>query len=264
MSEFKPLRFVVLTDLHLRERRGVEKFHHAVEQINALPGIDFVLMLGDFVWDGPADELSALLRRFARPVHFIYGNNDRPRLAEYAASLGPMHHYFEHGNCLFVGLWNCVMQAGMGDHQGGMDAAQIAWTEHVLKRASERQRPYEHLFLFAHSPLRRNWREPAKYWMTPELSERWLDWCERFRVSACFFGHVHADEVFAVGGTKMITTASLNWNFDVKDDSIQPFWQRKQCEWGRYRIVSVSADGIRHESRRLDWSAILARVGAGT
>lgn len=244
---FRNFSFSIVSDPHLREGRGLEKFLSVIDAINARPEIEFTLLLGDFCWDGPVAELDRLLGRFARPCYFVLGNNDRNREPEYRKHFGPLYYSFESNACLFLGLWNAVLQGDMGDHQGYMDATQVEWVERTLSAAREVPDRYRHVVLFAHVPLRQNWQEPSKYWMVPDLSARWLDWCRRFDIRACLFGHTHYSDDFSINGTDFITTVSTNWNFDSQDLSVNPFWNRQRRETGGFRVVKVGADAISHE-----------------
>lgn len=255
---FAPFRFAIVADPHLRERDGEMKLAYAVEQINATPGIAFVLLLGDLLWDGESSVFRAMMARLSMPWFHVLGNNDRDRAEVYGRELGPLYYALRARGCLFVALWSCVPQQGIGDHQGAMDGAQIAWAQETLSIARERRPPYHHVFLFTHCPVLPDWREPGKYGMRSELARQWFGWCRRFDVSACFFGHVHREYAFERDGTQFVTTASLNWNFDDEDESIQPWWRRPQLAWGAWCVVDVEADDVLHERRRIDWRAVLA------
>ena len=252
--DFAPFRFVIVADPHLGEWHGVEKFAWAADRINAEAGVEFVLLLGDILFRGPVDEIRRAMSRLRAPCLHILGNNDRDRVSEYQQQLGPLYYAFEFRSCLFVGLWNAALFEGMGDHQGQMDEAQIAWVQQTLQDARSRSPAYQHIFLFSHCPLRDNWRTPDKFWMRPDLAERWLEWCRRFDVAACFFGHTHFEERLRFGRTDFITTGSLNWNFDATGLSDRPFWEGLWQEVGCYRTVDVTDSGVADTHHRIDWA----------
>ena len=63
-------------------------------------------------------------------------------------------------------------------------------------------------------------------------------------MTACFFGHIHEEECFALAGTKFITTASLNWNFPNESKS-----EADRGDFGGYRVVRVLETSIAHKFR---------------
>ncbi len=93
-------RFVLLTDPHVTVpnpstgwepppipeptlyRHSVELLEAAIDEINALPSIDFVLVAGDMTKDSEPynhDRARELLTRLRRPTYCIPGNHDQPR-----------------------------------------------------------------------------------------------------------------------------------------------------------------------------------------
>jgi len=251
---FQPFRFIVLTDLHVREMNGLDKLERAVARMRSESGVKFLLLLGDLMWDDEIPAFQEMMSRLGMPWYHVLGNNDRPRLREYEDQLGPLYHCVQTHGCLFLGLFNSVPMAGLEQHRGTMDPGQIAWAEQMLVHARSAGPEYQHIFLFAHAPVKENWQVEEKYWMLPELSELLLSWCRRFDITACFFGHVHREEFWTYGKTQMITTQSLNWNFDTENDLDQPFWLRERKEWGGYRVVDVDAEGIETTLRTIAWN----------
>ena len=244
---FTPFDFAIIADPHLDspEQRGVEKMRQAIEKINNQPNIEFVLIVGDLIWHQSIDQLKALLSGLRVPCHLILGNNDAQRVQEYEQEFGSLYYTFEHASCLFVGLWNSVPAiAEPGNHDGDMDEVQIAWTESTLKAAAEHEPPYQHIFIFAHIPPNREAQVKQSLRMRPPVAKRFFRWCREFSVTACFFGHIHEEECFALAGTKFITTASLNWNFLNESKS-----KADRGDFGGYRVVRVLETSIAHQFR---------------
>ena len=241
---FTPFDFAIIADPHLDspEQRGLEKMQQVIGKINDQPNIKFVLIVGDLIWHQPLDQLKVLLADLRVPYYLILGNNDAQRVQEYEQEFGPLYYTFEHTSCLFVGLWNSVPAiAEPGNHDGDMDEAQLAWTESTLKVAAEHQP--QHIFIFAHIPPNREAHVKRPLRMRPPMAERFFRWCRERSVTACFFGHIHEEECFAVTGTEFITTASLNWNFPGEGAS------EADRDFGGYRVVRVRETSIAHEFR---------------
>ena len=244
-NAFAPFSFAVITDLHLSERQGMAQFDRFVEMIDAREDIDFVLVLGDLIWTEPMDELQALMARIRVPMHMFYGNNDAGRLAEYAAAFGPADKTFEHNGCLFVLFWDCLGEDSLQNHMGDISPEQWAWLEGEL--TSARQRGVQQIFLASHVPPTCPNGYYAGFYLFAEAEQQLWDLCRRHNVTACFFGHLHQDDVFSRHGTEMIVTPSLNWNFVPPAKTGQtPLSTWEIVDEGFFRVVQVSRTGISH------------------
>ncbi len=244
-NAFSPFSFAVITDLHLSERQGMAQFDRFVEMVNRRADIDFVLCLGDLIWTDPMDELRDLTARISVPTHVVYGNNDWDRLAEYEATFGPRDRTFDHKGCLFVILWNCLPADSPHNHQGEVSAEQWQWLEDEL--AAARRRGVHHVFLASHVPPRCPNGYYEGFYLREETERRFWDLCERHEITACFFGHLHQDDVFDRHGTEIIITPSLNWNFlppKREPDGPEALWEI--ADEGFSRMVQVHVDGISH------------------
>src|SRR5437868_3134071 len=73
---FRPFSFAVLSDPHLSERQGPQRFERALQMIHDRKDIAFVLVLGDIVWDNDPAKLEEICATAGVPVHLVYGNND--------------------------------------------------------------------------------------------------------------------------------------------------------------------------------------------
>jgi 3',5'-cyclic AMP phosphodiesterase CpdA len=240
---FAPFHFAVLTDPHLL-KRGTPRLESAITQINARDDLSFVLILGDFVWAEPITKLKALLSRIRIPYHVVLGNHDAGRIQEYEAEFGPLYGAFEYRDCLFIGLWNAIPALHEpAARDGDMDGEQETWAVQTLRRARERDR---RIFIYTHIPPRApgEVRDPD-FRMRTALSDKFYQWCREFSVDACLFGHVHYDEVFESGGTQFITTPSLIWNLEGRDDGDVANWTK--TDRGGYRIIHVGAEDLRDE-----------------
>lgn len=244
-SGFLPFTFAVITDLHLSERQGMARYERFVEIVNGRTDIDFILNLGDTIWLGPMDELQALMARPNVPVHTFYGNNDEGRLAEYEAALGPRDRTIEHNRCVFLAVWNCLGEESPHNHMGEISADQWRWLEDEILAAARRN--VQHVFLVSHVPPLCPNGFYEGFYLCEETERLFWDLCRRHDITACFFGHLHHDEVFARDGTEILVTPSLNWNFAPPPPAppgTDPTW--KIVDGGFMRTVHVAADGIAH------------------
>lgn len=244
-NTFTPFSFAVIADMHFSERQGMARFDRFVEILDARGGVAFMLVLGDLIWTGPMEQLRALLERVEIPVHVFYGNNDANRLDEYEATFGPRDRTFEHGGCLFVMFWNCMPEDSPQNHMGDISEAQWQWLDTELAAAEERG--LRHVFLASHvPPTCPNGYYPGFY-LCEQAERRFWALCDRHEVTACFFGHLHQDDVFGHGDTEVIITPSLNWNFAPPVGTgaeVGKAWEI--VDEGFFRIVQVRAGGISH------------------
>ena len=244
-NAFAPFSFAVITDLHLSERQGRARFDRFVDILAARHDIAFMLVLGDIIWTGPMAQLQALLGRVGVPVHVFYGNNDIDRLGEYEAAFGPRDRAFEYGRCLFLLFWNCLPVTSPQNHMGDISEDQWRWLDAEL--TAGRRRGLRHLFLAGHvPPTCPNGYYPGFY-LFPAAERRFWDLCGRHRITACFFGHLHQDDVFGREGTEVIVTPSLNWNFVPPagaGTAEAKAWEI--VDEGFFRVVQVGRDGMSH------------------
>jgi len=242
---FSPFTFAVITDLHLSQRQGMARYERFVEIVNERTDIDFVLNLGDTIWLGPMDELHALMARPNVPVHSFYGNNDADRLAEYEAALGPRDRVIEHNGCLFLVVWNCFPENSPHSHMGEISSDQWQWLENEILAAATRN--VRHVFLVSHVPPLCPDGFYEGFYLREETERLFWDFCQRHGVTACFFGHLHQDEIFSRHGTEILVTPSLNWNF-APPPPVAPGADKTWTlvDGGFMRTVRVAADGITH------------------
>ncbi len=155
------LRLVHITDIHLGHAAAASNgmvlpdragalLTAAVAEINALPGVDAVIVTGDLTDGGTAAELAdvvARLDRLAVPWYAIPGNHDtawspqldkidrrafyrqlgRPDVYGVASEIGGWRVQLNSNACL-IGLDSNIV----GDWAGTVDAAQLAWLDQTL------------------------------------------------------------------------------------------------------------------------------------
>lgn len=249
-TEKKLFSFAVLTDLHISEVNGLDKFHHALDVI-CESDISFIQVLGDVMIDAPLSEFKRILDRTGLPYRVTFGNNDVPRLKEFQDAFGGYYYSFEHEHCLFLSLFNVVpAMDSIHARHGDFNEDQEKWVRSILEEAMRRETDYRKIFIFAHvPPLQPGSPYDPGFRMTVEATDFLYGICNDFGVDACFYGHLHHNEVYEFEDTWHITTPSVNWNF------INSFGYRNSdwipADYGGFRVVHVYPDEINDELRWL-------------
>ncbi len=241
--------FAILTDLHLDELEGRDKFSHTLESLKNEKDLDFLLILGDLGCQGSLAEFKQQLTTVNLPYHIVPGNHDAKRLREFQEAFGPLYYTFEFGACLFVGLFNATPAVEMMQaHHGQLDAQQEEWLHQVLEEASAQEQQYRKIFLFAHiPPLQPGSPMYPPFRMDVDTTDLIYALCHEHQVDAAFYGHVHLHEAFDYQGTWHITTPSVNWNFNTCYGYDHKDWMA--VDYGGYRIVHVFENEISDELR---------------
>lgn len=118
MNSSETFTFAVLNDLHYMTPEDQPWLEGLVRQVNDIPGVELVLVLGDLAEDGTYAELSAarqILSQLAVPWYVVPGNHDGPPnrpLGSGAAGLrdyeslfpGRRNYSFFHKGWQFLGL----------------------------------------------------------------------------------------------------------------------------------------------------------------
>ena len=239
-APFQPFTFAQVTDLHLAEDRGPARLARAAQLIGDRHDIDFVLLTGDLLWRGPMIECQSLIGELGLPVHALYGNRDGDRLAECEAAFGPRDNTFRHNNCLFVMSWNCLPFEPHENHRGDWTEDQWLWLAEQLEVG--RSDGCQHLFFASHVPPAHPQGYFPAFFMRDKAEQRLAELLSRFNVTAAFFGHLHQDGQYDLGGSPIIVTPSANWNFIAGQDG-----KPQRVEGGFFRIITVHHDHIEHE-----------------
>jgi len=77
-NDLPELKLVVLSDIHAGPYKGKRWVRKIVNKVNAIPEVDAVIILGDFLYGGPEKYLPELdpLGDLQYPTYFIRGNHD--------------------------------------------------------------------------------------------------------------------------------------------------------------------------------------------
>jgi outer membrane protein assembly factor BamB len=130
------LRFAWISDTHVGSDRGADDLRATVADINAQPGLSFVLVTGDITEMGSLAESSLakeILDALRIPCHVIPGNHDTKWSesggSDFRRLWGADRFAFESGGFRFIGLsQGPVMRMGDG-HWAPQD---VRWLEGVL------------------------------------------------------------------------------------------------------------------------------------
>ena len=131
-----PLRFAWLTDTHVGSDRGADDLRASVADINAQPGLSFVLVSGDVTEMGSLAEsrlAKDILGGLSVPCHVIPGNHDTKWSdsggSDFTRLWGADRFAFESGGFRFIGLaQGPVMRMGDG-HWAPQD---VRWLDGLL------------------------------------------------------------------------------------------------------------------------------------
>jgi 3',5'-cyclic AMP phosphodiesterase CpdA len=184
------LRLAQISDIHMSRRpddgmvlqaEAGRLLAQAITQINALPGLDCVLVTGDLVDKGTPGELDDVLAQLTNlrvPWNAIPGNHDiasppnpdlldRRRFFEQVTAAAPAGTDAYEG-AAERGSWTILLKPGVrlvaldsnipGDWSGVINAAQLAWLETTLEAA-----PEPLVVLMVHHPLHKvfgGWERP--------------------------------------------------------------------------------------------------------
>jgi predicted phosphodiesterase len=215
---------------------SVELLEVAIEEINAVPDLDFVLVAGDLTRDSEPynhDKARELLSRFRRPVFCISGNHDQPRSPQLRppAYLDPdvspvctrdiPRLYGDFGfrdtrrtayscdptpDVHLVGI--CTAKP---DEDRGYIAPEIlAWLDDDLTRTRDPER--ETIVMLHHSIIDHVPGEsvnPTFSWFHVENAAVLKAILRRHGVRVTLTGHLHIQDVKEEGGLYNIATASL-------------------------------------------------------
>ncbi len=104
------IRFAVIADPHIGSDGADGHLREAIRSIDADPGVEFVLLLGDLSDKGDAEsyvEAAEILSRLNKPFYVTTGNHDAKspeRYARFREAFGRGYFRFDAGGMRFVGL----------------------------------------------------------------------------------------------------------------------------------------------------------------
>ncbi len=215
---------------------SVELLEAAVETINALPDIDFILCAGDLTKDSEPynhDRARELLSRFHKPVYCVSGNHDQPR----PAKLRPRNMLDPdvvpvttpeipqlYGDFGFKDpqrtAYSCdptpdlhliaLCSAKPDEDRGYISPATLSWLENDL--AAQRDPQRETILMLHHSIIDHVPNEsvnPGFSWFHVENSPQLKALLRKYNVRLTLSGHLHMQDIKLEDGLYNIATASL-------------------------------------------------------
>ncbi len=215
---------------------SVELLEAAIDEINALPDIDFVLCAGDLTKDSEPynhDGVRELLSRFHKPVFCVSGNHDQPR----PPALRPVDLLDPHvtpvrtdeipglyGDFGFkntrLTAYSCdptpdvhlvgICSSKPDEDRGWISPEVLAWLEEDLARQRDPQRHtivMLHHSIIEHVPGEKT--NPTFSWFHVENSDALKTLLHRHNVRVTLTGHLHIQDVKVEGGLYNIATSSL-------------------------------------------------------
>jgi len=147
-------RFAWLSDTHVGSATGAEDLEAAVQDINTLEDIAFVLLSGDITEMGSDAELAQarnILAGLNKPYHIIPGNHDtkwsESGCTTFPRLFGNDRFIRDYGGYRFIGLHQGPVMK-MGD--GHFAPEDLRWLDSELARLPDRGQP---LIIVTHYPL---------------------------------------------------------------------------------------------------------------
>lgn len=224
----EPFRFALLTDLHISTTnpQPSEDLKYAVNDVNSLKDIDFVLVSGDVSNQGDTASLKEarqLLKKLKMPYYIVPGNHDirwsEPQATNFKKVFGADKFRFTHKGYLFIGFTTAPLTKSTN---GIIQKEDIDWIQTVLEKSGTSM-PF---FAVTHYPLQTgdvdNWKELT-------------DIFKKYNVQAVLGGHYHRNVLLNYDGIPGIVCRST---------------LRASNPVGGYSIFSVS-DSIKVSEKRI-------------
>lgn len=224
----EPFRFALFTDTHISATNPQSSgdLRNAVSDVNAMNGIDFVLVSGDVSDLGDTvslKEAKLLLDKLRMPYYIVPGNHDirwsEPQATNFAKVFRADKFAFTHKGYQFIGF---ATAPAANPGNGIIQKEDINWMKTVLEKAGT-EMP---VFAVTHYPLQQgdvdNWKEAT-------------DVLKKHNILAVLGGHCHRNVLFNYDGIPGIICRSV---------------LRAKNAVGGYSIFSVS-DSIKVSEKRI-------------
>ncbi len=232
-GEGKPYSFVTINDTHLVDARSVAIVNRAVNQINEIEDLAFVVALGDIANDAQVSAFRLGQQAFDRlevPCWAVPGNHDYG--SDPANSIDNYLHYFEdaewreqRGDWVFIGFNSCNEQE-YRDVIVPQD--RLDWLQYQLDRIN----PERPIALLTHHPLNPN---TAAYRLLN--ADDILALFEGHNLKLVSSGHFHGNQVEEQDGVLFITTACCSTVRNNHDNT----------PGKGYRVYHIDGAQITHE-----------------
>ena len=235
-------RFAQLTDIHLNPNnpKPTEDLKRSVEQINATPGVDFVLVTGDLTEEGDRTTMlvvKSILDRLKVKYYVIPGNHETKwsdsGCTAFSEIFGGERFKFEHKGFLFLGFNSGPLMRMAYGHVVPQD---ITWMKQEMDKVGK-DKP---VILVTHYPMQDgdvdNWYDVT-------------DAVRPYNIRTFIGGHYHRNRFLSYDGIPGILTRSnlrdKNGSsgysiFDITPDSIITYEQRIDEPMKRWTALSLT------------------------
>lgn len=233
------IRFAWLSDTHVGSPSGAGDLRAAVQDINSLDGIDFVILSGDITEMGSNAELElakVILDSLNKPYYIIPGNHDTKWSESGCTKFSELWESdkfnFEFSGYRFIGLHQGPVMR-MGD--GHFAPEDLRWLDSTLTNLPDQNQP---LIFITHYPIDAsvaNWYE-------------FLDRAKKYNTQVILFGHGHRNKsddlegVPGVMGRSSLRRDRPNGGYnivEIQNDSMS-FFERVTVEINESAIKEVS------------------------
>lgn len=225
MAQAQTLRFAHVTDTHIGSNLADEDLIRTVNDINALPQIDFVILSGDVTEFGSDEELlkaKEIMDQLNKPWYVVPGNHDSKWSESgnnsFVRIFGGEEFVFEKAGFLFIGT---ASGPNMRMAPGLVPREQVVFLDSILSNMSDPDQP---VISVNHYPLDEslsNW-----YLLTGKLKTR--------NIKAALLGHGHSNKLFDFEGIPGVMGRS---NLRAKKDT------------GGYNLATIERDTLFYAER---------------
>jgi predicted phosphodiesterase len=232
--------FVVVTDLHYRDRRCGPWAERVAAHIHAMrPRPAFVVLAGDLSDEGTAAQLGPvreIFRPLPMPVHTLLGNHDvKPDggRADYERIFGARHNlHFGQGGHQFLLLNSTESRSVFRTY---IPAETLEYAEHAAADLPAN----EPLVVVTHYPLGTNW-------LRPRNADALLYKLRKHALVAAYSGHWHGWSDQVDGRARLLTGRCCSWWRENHDGSNLKGYTVCHARAGRVtqEFVAVPTRGI--------------------
>lgn len=220
--------FAQISDTHIgKNKKTITDLQNAINQINTIDSVKFVVITGDIVHKGDTaylDTTKKILDQLSVPYYIIPGNQETRYnnycMSAYKQVFGDDRFVFEYDSCLFLGINSGTARKS----EGHLADSTIQWSEKYLRK----RQLYKYAFLFAHHPMQEG---------DVDNFEKAVELVERYDITCLLGGHYHRNIIFECGGRPDILTRTI-----MSDEKTK----------AGFSLVTISNDRLTIEEYRTD------------
>lgn len=223
--------FVQFSDMHIdvNDERGINDLRSAVDEVNVMPHVAFVLVSGDLTDRGDYESMvqaKRLLDKLEVPYYVVPGNNDTENLLQSVSTDKNFKRVFrenrfriQFNGFLFLGLNTAPVKTYGEGHVAPQD---IVWVERQLKNVGKKLP----VFIITHHPMKTG--DVDNWFMLTDV-------VRKYNVQSFIGGHYHRNMINNYDGIPGILCRSTLSNSDINggytlyymtDDSLFVFEKR--------------------------------------